>query len=275
MAHFMKNISLPFLVLATAAIMPNALAQVQKHEPASRKHGWSAADEYWIPSDMAEARRAVQEEHGASSTYFLQGDRLEYRTNGGEPLFLWDAQGWYGGDKNKLWIKTEGEYSFEAGAFEEAEVQALWSRAVTRYFDVQAGMRHDFAPGDDRTFGVVGVQGLAPYWFEIDAAVFISDDGDVSARTEIEYELLLTQRLILQPRTELNFAFQDTPENGVGAGLSTAEVGARLRYEIKRELAPYIGVSWERAVGNTADIARANGEEPSSLSFVTGLRLWF
>lgn len=263
------------LVAAIAAMSGGAQAFAQNEASSDTQRGWSAADEYWGPTKMAAARRAVQEEHGGSKTYFVQGDRLEYRSNGGEPLFLWDAQGWWGGDRSKLWLKTEGEYAFEEDAFEEAEVQALWSRAISTFFDFQAGVRHDFAPGDDRTFGVLGVQGLAPYWFEIDAAAFVSDDGDVSARIEVEYELMLTQRLILQPRTELNFAVQDVAEYGVGSGLSTAELGARLRYEIKREFAPYIGVDWTRSVGETADFVRADGGDPSSVSFVAGLRLWF
>ncbi|MEZ5895414.1 MAG: copper resistance protein B [Parvularculaceae bacterium] len=236
---------------------------------------WSAADQYWDPAAMADARRAVQKQHGATTNYFAQGDRLEYRTNEGEPKFLWDAQGWWGGDRNKLWLKSEGEYSFEEDSFEEAEIQALWSRAITRFFDFQAGVRHDFAPGDDRTFGVLGVQGLAPYWFEVDAALFISDEGDVSARIEVEYELLLTQRLILQPRSELNFAIQDVPQYSIGSGLSSVELGARLRYEIKREFAPYIGVDWTRSIGETADFVRADGRDPSGISFVAGVRLWF
>lgn len=265
--------------IALAAALTASTASVQSfaqdEAPASPQRGWSAADEYWGPAAMARARHNVQKEHGASKTYFVQGDRLEYRTNGGEPLFLWDAQGWWGGDRNKIWLKTEGEYSFEEDAFEEAEVQALWSRAISTFFDVQAGVRHDFLPGDDRTYGVVGVQGLAPYWFEVDAALFVSDDGDVSARIEAEYELLLTQRLILQPRTELTFAAQDVAEYGVGSGLSSAELGARLRYEIKREFAPYIGIDWTRSVGTTADFVRADGDDPSGVSFVAGLRLWF
>ena len=271
-----RSINGPFaslLAIMTIAIGSTAIAQ--NKQQTEETSGWSAADEYWDPAAMAEARRNVLREHGATKTYFLQAERLEYRSNDGSPVFLWDGQGWYGGDRDKLWVKTEGEYSFDQDAFEEAEIQALWSRAFARYFDLQAGVRHDFAPGSDRTFGVIGVQGLAPYWFEVDAAAFISDDGDVSARIELEYELLLTQRLVLQPRTELNFAIQDVPEYGVGSGLSTAEVGARLRYEIKREFAPYIGVSWERAVGETADFVRADGEDPSSVSFVAGLRIWF
>ncbi|PQA85448.1 copper resistance protein B [Hyphococcus luteus] len=227
-----------------------------------------------IPSN-SEMREHTREHHGGLTLGYVEGERLEYRSNEGDPVFLWDAQGWYGGDINKLWVKTEGEYDFKADEFEEAEVQALWSRAIGGFFDAQAGLRHDFAPGGDRTFAVVGLQGLTPYLFEVDSALFVSDDGDVSARIEAEYELLITQRLILQPRTELNFEFQDVPEYGLGSGLSTAEVGARLRYEIKREFAPYIGVSWERALGDTADFARADGEDPGGVSFLAGVRIWF
>ncbi|WP_425408870.1 copper resistance protein B [Hyphococcus sp.] len=224
---------------------------------------------------MNEMREHMQDHHGGQVFWYVEGERLEYRSNEGDPVFLWDAQGWLGGDINRLWLKTEGEFDFDAEEFEDAEVQALWSRTISDYFDLQAGVRHDFAPGGDRTFGVVGAQGLLPYLFEIDAAMFISDDGDVEARIETEYELLITQRLILQPRAELNFAAQDIPEYGVGAGLSDIETGARLRYEITRQFAPYVGVSWERAVGGAADFARADGEDPRSVSFIAGVRTWF
>ncbi len=237
--------------------------------------GWSAAEEYYDADEMAQARRAILAEHGEAHTYYLQAERLEYRTGEGDPHFLWDGQAWYGYDKNKAWFKSEGEYAFEQDRVEDAEVQVLWSRAISRFFDFQAGVRHDFAPGPDRTFAVLGVQGLAPYWFEVDAAAFVSDDGDVSARVEAEYDMLLTQRLILQPRGELNLALQDVPKSEIGSGLTNAEVGIRLRYEIKRQVAPYVGVSWERTVGETADFKRADGDDISTISFVAGLRLWF
>ncbi len=233
----------------------------------------AAADE--STHKMNEMREHLQKHHGGQTFWYAEGERLEYRSNEGEPLFLWDAQGWFGGDINRLWLKTEGEYDFRADAFESAEVQAVWSRAVTDYFDLQAGVRHDFAPGDSRTFAVVGVQGLLPYLFEVDAALFVSDDGDVEARIETEYELLITQRLILQPRAELNFAAQDIAAYDVGAGLSNVEMGARLRYEVSRQFAPYVGISWERAVGDAADFARADGEDAGSVSFVAGVRTWF
>ena len=274
MARSIKKLSACLLSVIVFSGAAQSWAE-ESEDLADPQGGWSMADRYWDPAAMAEARRAVQKEHGASKSYFLQADRFEYRTNEGDPQLLWDAQGWYGGDRNKLWLKSEGEYSIDSDEFENAEIQALWSRAFTRYFDVQAGIRHDFAPGDDRTFAVVGVQGLAPYWFEVDVAAFVSEDGDISARIELEYELLLTQRLILQPRAEINFAVQSVPESTVGSGLSTAEIGLRLRYEIKRQFAPYVGISWERAVAETADFVRADGEDPSRISFVAGLRFWF
>ena len=252
-----------------ASITANAAFAQEKSPP------WSQADEYYSPTEMAEARRAVQAEHGGTTTYYVLADRLEYQTNDGNPLLLLDGQAWWGGDRNKLTLKSELEYDFDASRFEEAEFQALWTRPIARYFDMQAGVRHDFVSGDDRTFGVLGIQGLAPYWFEVDAALFVSGEGDVSARFEAEYELLLTQRLILQPRTELNFAAQSVPEVGIGSGLSTAELGLRLRYEIKRQYAPYVGVSWTRSGGETADFVRAAGDDPGAVSFVAGLRLWF
>jgi len=233
------------------------------------------ADAYWDKDDQARARRALYREHGGGLNWFALADRLEYQSNDGSPTLLFDGQGWWGTDRNKLWLKSEVEYDFSANRFEEAELQALWSRPIARYFDVQAGVRRDFAPDPTRNYAVLGVQGLAPYWFEIDAAIFVSGHGDVTARIEAEYDFLLTQRLIAQPRTELNFAAQDVAALGIGSGLSTAELGLRLRYEIKRQFAPYVGVNWKRAVGDTADFARLAGDDPGSVSLVAGVRLWF
>lgn len=202
-------------------------------------------------------------------------DRLEYQTNEGDEAITWDAQGWYGGDAERVWVKTEGSYLLETDKTDEAELQVLYGRAIARFWDIQTGIRQDFRPHPTRTYGVIGVQGLAPQWFEVDAAVFVSDEGDVSARVSAEYDLFVMQRLILQPRTELNFAVQDVKELGVGSGLSSAQLGLRLRYEIRREFAPYIGVSWTRLVGDTEDFARADGENVEPLSFVAGVRVWF
>ncbi|SRR6056297_590317 len=234
-----------------------------------------ASDSHTGADSMQAAREALRAHMGGQKTTALFVDRLEYRSNEGDPVMLWDAQASYGGDINRALLKTEGEYLLDDSQTEEAEVQALYSRAVSPYFDLQAGLRYDVNPEPDRYSAVLGVQGLAPYWFELDAAAFISQRGDVSARIELEYDLLLTQRLILQPRLELDVSLQDVPELGRGSGLASIESGIRLRYEIQREFAPYIGVAWERDLGDTADFSRAEGESISRLSVVAGVRVWF
>jgi copper resistance protein B len=258
--------------LATAALAAfclSGMAAAQTGVPGAQ------ADSYFDPAAQARARRALVKEHGGGFNHFGLADRLEYQSGEGAPGLLFDGQGWWGTDRNKLWVKSEIEYDFDADRFEEAELQALWSRPIARYFDVQAGVRRDFAPDPSRTYGVLGIQGLAPFWFEIDAAVFVSGRGEVTGRIEAEYDLLLTQRLVLQPRAELNFAAETIGDRRIGAGLSTSELGLRLRYEMRRQFAPYVGVSWTRAVGETADFARIDGEDPSVASFVAGLRTWF
>lgn len=233
-----------------------------------------AADPLFDPSAMARAREELRAEQGDVRAYRVVVDQLEARFQEGRDGYLWDAQGWYGGDIDKLWIKTEGEGSFGEET-EEAEVQALWSRAITPWFDVQAGLRYDFRPDPERGHLVVGLQGLVPYMFEVDAAAFVSDEGDVSARVEAEYDVLITQRLILQPRAEVNLAAQEVRELGIGSGINDIELGLRLRYEFAREFAPYVGAEWERKLGETADFARDEGEGVDDLFFVTGVRIWF
>ena len=232
-----------------------------------------AADAIWGVEAMRESRNALAKENGGMKTLWFQGDRLEYRAREGRDGYLFDLQGYYGGDLDKFWFKSEGEGSF-GEEIEGAEVQALYSRAIAPFFDFQAGIRQDFAPRD-RTYGVVGIQGLAPYLFEIDAAAFLSDQGDLTARIEAELDQKLTQRLILQPRVEVSLSAQDVPELGIGAGLDMIEVGVRLRYHFVREFAPYVGIDQEWRIGNSADFARADGEETSVTNYVVGIRFWF
>lgn len=232
-----------------------------------------AADPVYGPEVMAPTRKALAQANGAFTGTTFMIDRLEARIGEGEDLYLWDVQGWYGGDTDKLWVKSEGEGVFH-GAVEAAEVQALWSHAIGPWFDLQAGVRYDFEP-DSRAHAVLGVQGLAPYMFDIDAALFLSDQGDLTARIEAEYDQRITQRLILQPRVEFSLAAQDIPARGIGAGISSLEAGLRLRYEIVREFAPYVGVDYEAKLGGTADYARAAGEDPDRVSLVVGIRAWF
>lgn len=202
-------------------------------------------------------------------------DRLETGFSDDKDTNVWDAQGWWGGDYNKLWIKTEGEGE-QGKSLESLELQTLYSRAIVPFWDAQIGLRRDFRPqGSERTHLAIGVQGLAPYRFELDNALFISREGDVSARIEGEYEILFTQRLILQPRLELNVAAQSVEELAIGSGINSTEMGLRLRYEIRREFAPYIGISWTRFYGETADLKEAEGTDNSTLYFVAGIRAWF
>jgi copper resistance protein B len=240
--------------------------------PAAAEH---AADAYFDPQAMAKSRAALRQMHGNQINTLILGERFEYQSGEGDPLAVWEGQGWIGGDLRKLWIKTEGEYELEAGRFEEAEVQALYSRAISPFWELQAGVRHDARPGPSRSYGVLGLQGLAPYWFELDGALFLSERGDLSARVEAEYEFRLTQRLFLQPRLEANLAFADDTASGTGSGLSTLEFGLRLRYEMVREFAPYLGVSWAGSFGDTKALGEEAGSEAQTVSWVLGLRFWF
>jgi copper resistance protein B len=222
---------------------------------------------------VVSGRAADAAEPGQIFTYF-EAEQFEYRLNDGADSFNWEVNGWIGDDDNKARFKSEGEKPI-GESLEEAEFQLLYSRRISDFFDAYGGFRFDVAPQPERGFFVLGVQGLAPYWIEVDTALFVSNKGEVSARLEAETDLLITQSLVLQPFTEFNLAIQEVEERGVGAGLNDVELGLRLRYEIAREFAPYIGVSWERQVGETASLARDEGEDASTVSFVAGVRFWF
>ncbi|MEM1230519.1 MAG: copper resistance protein B [Pseudomonadota bacterium] len=258
--------------MRTAAfVLALLLAQV----PAPSAQAEHAADAYFDPAEMARARAALKRSHGAQINTLLLGERLELGEIDGDAQSTWEAQGWRGSDRHKLWLKTEGEYEHEEQRFEEAELQVLYSRAVAPFWDLQAGLRHDVTPNPSRTYAVIGLQGLAPYWFELDGALFLSDRGDLSARLEAEYELRFTQRLILQPRLELNAALSSDEAIGTGRGLSTAQAGLRLRYEFKRRFAPYLGVRWARDYGQTRRLRRERGEPGAGVTWLAGLRFWF
>ncbi len=209
--------------------------------------------------------------------FFFQADRFEYYSIGDPSPIVWDAQGYIGKDINKFWFKAEGE-ALTTEREGEMEFQGLYSRAITSYFDFQAGLRYDLAYNDtednSRGFAVIGIQGLAPYLFEVDGSVQLSEDGDVSASFEGEIDLLVTQRLIAQPRFATNLALQEVEEWGVGSGINDVQLGFRLRYEIRREFAPYVGISWNRKLGETADFTRAESGDASIFGLVAGVRLW-
>ena len=232
-----------------------------------------AADHYYDPGAMAAARAELRQEHGGVFQSMVMVNLAEYQTGPGGGGYRWDGEARFGGDINRLVVKTEGDGNGRS-ALGAAEVQGLYAHAVDPYFDVQAGVRQDFGSGR-RTYVTAGVEGLLPYLFDVQAAVFLSTRGELQGRVEGTYDLRLTQRLILQPRAELNFAAQDTPETRTGSGISNAELGLRLRYEIRREFAPYIGMSYDRKVGKTAAFARARGEDVEGATFVAGIRTWF
>lgn len=207
---------------------------------------------------------------------FFLADQLEHHFHRNQTDALrWNAEAWIGGDYNRLWINTEGIRT-GSGDFEDADIQVLYGRLVAPYWDFQGGARYFKARSGapSRGSAVIGVQGLAPYRFEVQAATFISHKGEVSGRAEVEYDLLLTQRLIAQPRVEVNLAVQSVRELGIGSGFNNGGFGVRLRYEIRREFAPYVGLVWTGKFGQTADFARLDNDPVRSLAFVLGVRVW-
>ncbi|CAM5353373.1 copper resistance protein B [Rhodanobacter lindaniclasticus] len=212
-------------------------------------------------------------EHGSTPVGMLLVDQLEAfhgRDGNGQS---WEVGGWYGSDMNKLWLRSEGER--RRGRLQDGEVEVLWNHAVAPFWGTQLGVRHDFGTGPQREWAAFGVQGLAPYWFELEATAYVGSSGRTAARLRADYELLFTQRLILQPELELNLHGKSDPARGIGSGLTDAKLGLRLRYEIRREFAPYIGVVWTRRFGSTADFARDEHQAVFDRQWVAGVRLWF
>lgn len=260
----------PLFVASVLSIAPlSAVAQEAPQSPP-----WNQADEFHGEDAMADAREEVLAEGGDQQNFYILFNQLEAQITEGDDDFVWNGQAWYGGDINKLWFKSEGRASLNGGEVDDAEIQVLYSRAIAPFWDVQAGLRYDIEP-DGLAHGVVALNGLAPYWFEVDASAFLSEKGDLTARIEAEYELLLTQRLILQPRIEANLSAQDIPERETGSGLNSIDAGLRLRYEFKREVAPYIGVEWQSAFGETRDMIKAAGRNGDEVVFLAGLRTWY
>lgn len=232
-----------------------------------------AADRIFPIDRMAKARKGLADE-GRFRTATVMLDRLEYRMVKGRDGYAWEGEVWSGGDIDRFVFASEGEGAFGSRP-ENIELRALWRHAIGPWFNLEAGVRHDIRPNPDRTYATVGIEGLAPYWFEVEGQLLLSEKGDVHARFEGYHDIRLTQRLVAQPAIEANIAFQDVPELGIGSGLSDMELGLRVRYEFSREFAPYVGVNWERKFGDTARFARAEGDKASTTSLVMGIRFWF
>ena len=215
-------------------------------------------------------RPVLADEHNFAS---LLVDRLEAVKTDDNTSATYDLQAWYGRDYDRAVLKAEGD--LDDGRLEEAQTELLWGHAIATFWDTQLGVRFDSGDGPNRSWLAFGVQGLAPYWFEVDTTAYLGEQGRTALSIEAEYELLLTQKLILQPRIEADLYGKSDTERGLGSGLSDLSLGLRLRYEIRREIAPYLGVEWARKFGETEDLARTAGEDIRETRFVAGLRFWF
>ena len=233
-----------------------------------------AADLVYGTDAMQMGRHHLQTFHGGQRVFQLFNNVMEYQARKGRDGYEWDSEAWYGGDIDRLWLKSEGDGTF-GRSLDRAEVQALYSHAIDPYFNLQGGVRYDFKPKPSRVYATVGIEGLAPSFFELEGALFLSNKGEVMARAEGYYDQRITQRLILQPRAELNFAAQNSRDIGVGSGLSDAELGLRLRYDISRQFSPYVGVQYKRAFGATRRYVRDAGEDAGGWEFLAGVRTWF
>lgn len=242
--------------------------------PEARAGPSHAADAYWGETAMDRSREILRDEHGDVPVHRFLVDRAEARVRDSRDGYLLDIQAWFGGDIDKLWLKSEVEGPW-GHRLEHAEIQALWSHAIGPWFDLQSGVRFDPQHGPNRTHLALGIQGLAPYWWEVEGTLFLSDHGELTARAEAEYDLRITQKLILQPRVEVELAAQDSPELGIGSGLSDVSLGLRLRYQLSPLVAPYVGVEYEHAYGDTRDFRRADGDKADGFTLLTGARFWF
>lgn len=256
--------------------MPNEMAATNDvgNAPAPAPPEDHAADAIFGADIMAKSRKELAYEVGGMGYSLVTIDLLEVGFQKGGESYRFEGEAFTGGNINRFGVKFEGEGAF-GERIDDLELQALYSRAIAPYWNLQAGVRYDIKPDPSRTYLVAGVEGIAPYWFKVNAAGFVSNKGEVRARVEASYDQRITQSLILQPRIEANIAFQDIRALGVGSGLTDFEAGLRLRYEIEQEIAPYIGVEWRKQTGATARFSRIAGEDAETISLVAGIRIWF
>ena len=256
--------------------MPNEMAATDDvgNAPAPAPPEDHAADAIFGADIMAKSRKELAYEVGGMGYSLVTIDLLEVGFQKGVESYRFEGEAFTGGNINRFGVKFEGEGAF-GERIDDLELQALYSRAIAPYWNLQAGVRYDIKPDPSRSYLVAGLEGIAPYWFKVNAAGFVSNKGEVRARLEASYDQRITQSLVLQPRIEANIAFQDIRAIGVGSGLTDFEAGLRLRYEIEQEIAPYFGVEWRKQTGDTARFSRAAGEDPETISLVAGIRIWF
>lgn len=200
-------------------------------------------------------------------------DNFEASRVDGETVVPYDLEAWFGRTYDRAVLKAEGD--FESGDLAEARTELLWGHAIAAYWDTQAGIRYDSGAGPNRTWFAAGIEGMAPYWFELEITAYVGESSRTALRLDASYDMLINQRLIFQPRLEANFYGKDDFERGLASGLADVSLGLRLRYEIRRELAPYIGVEWVNQYGGTEDLTRAAGGDPKDVRLTMGLRFWF
>jgi len=210
--------------------------------------------------------------HDRSINFQVLFDQLEWQFVHGEPDSRWDSRSWIGGDIHKVWIRTEGDAV--DGGLDAAEAQLLYGRSISRWWDLLAGVRFDARPSPAHTWLALGVQGLAPQFLDVQATMYVGSGGHVAARLEVEHDMHITRKLVLQPLVELSLSGADDPDREIARGLSTAEVGFRFRYEFKKELAPYAGIVWHKKLFGTGDFARERNSDPGGWHLVAGLRFW-
>ncbi|CQR38282.1 Copper resistance protein B [Thiomonas arsenitoxydans] len=263
----MAGMNMPGMSMPQQATAP-AAGRVA-HSADSDSGGYTLSSGPYIPAGVKPPRMADQESFGS-----VLVDRLERaHSHDSGNWTTYDVQAWYGRDFNRAVLKAEGQAS--QGRLQDARTELLWGHAIAPYWDSQLGVRHDNGGGPDRNWLAFGVQGLAPYWFNVEATGYLGDQGRSALRLSASYELLLTQRVVLQPQLELNAYGKDDPARGIGSGLSDATAGLRLRYDISRQFSPYIGVEWSGRFGRTGDYAQAAGERRDTTDVVAGVHFWF
>ena len=266
----------PSAPAASGAAMDHGSKQMQggsppenARDPNAYSEGFERGQGQYVPEGVTRLELGDQHTFG-----HLRVHRLERAwTRRGDDFTAYDLQGRFGRDFDHLVVKAEGEAA--KGKLHDSRTELLWGHAVAAYWDTQLGVRFDQGEGKSRQWLAVGIQGLAPYWFELGATAYLGNGGRTALRLEGEYDWRLTQKLILQPRTEWTFYGKDDPENGRGKGLSTATGGVRLRYEIARQIAPYVGIEWQKSFGHTGDFVRGAGGRPTQTRWVAGLSFWF
>jgi copper resistance protein B len=264
----MRNASLGAVVLFMAA--PLALAQegVSESEHVAPEPPQSTMSEM----TYGEMVQMMQMDDRSLIGHAVM-DGLEIRRAGGNSSQRWDAYAWYGRDEGRIWLKTEGERM--SGTTGDARVELLFDRYIARWWSLQVGARHDFGAGPARNWVAIGVHGLAPYFFKMDVAAYVGEQGRAALRVDTAYDVLLTQRLILQPALDFSVYSKDDEARNLGSGLADAELSLRLRYEIHRQFAPYAGVSYRRLFGKTKDLVAGGGGDASEVQLVAGVRAWF